>query len=82
MLLEAGRVQEALDLAVAESGRKPGDADLKLLLGECAQRAGKTDQATTAFDAALRLRPGDANFRRKVEGARGAAEKPVSAAGD
>ena len=82
MLLESDRVVEALDLATAESGRRPSDADLKLLLGECAQRAGRTEQAAAAFDAALRLRPGDEAFRRKVESARGVAAKTTSAAGD
>jgi Flp pilus assembly protein TadD/predicted AlkP superfamily phosphohydrolase/phosphomutase len=83
LLVESGRVQEALDLAAGESARHPADADLKLLLGECARRAGRADQASAAFDAALKLRPGDAAFRRKVEEARGSADKPGTApAGD
>jgi tetratricopeptide (TPR) repeat protein len=83
MLLESARVQDAFDLASDESAKRPGDADLKLLLGECARRLGRADQAAAAFDAALKLRPGDAAFRRKVEEARGIAEKPASApAGD
>src|SRR5262249_31893765 len=34
MLLDAGRVDEALELALAESGRRPSDPDLRFLLGE------------------------------------------------
>jgi len=76
---ERGRFSEALSLLNEAATAAAENADLQLALGNTLAMIGRNSEATTAFDACLRLRPGDAaaligrGHSQRIEGLKDAA---------
>src|SRR5438093_1091073 len=80
-LLGHGRTSEVVDVLTTGTRLLPGDPDLQGLLGETYLRLGQKERAIAAFEASLRLKPDQAELRRRLR-ALGAGAKPGGASPD
>ena len=80
-LLGHGRTSEVVDVLTTGTRLLPGDPDLQGLLGEAYLRLGQKERAIAAFEASLRLKPDQAELRRRLR-ALGAGAKAGGASPD
>lgn len=69
-LADAGRLDEALELARAEEARRPYEPEAAEAVGELLLRLGDAEGSRAAYARALALEPGDLALRRYMESLR------------